>query len=167
MKSKVHFCTLFVVLFLVGVFSLFPSHALATDNATLPAVTDEDVSLDNIPPPDEISANPNYSEGIAFSRTTVGGGCSITKISYSSVNISGYTTCTPASPSVEIMLKLQAYYSGAWHTLATKAKAVSGTYVSLSQSYYVTPGYYYRTYAIHSTADGTTAYSQTNGIWVG
>ena len=171
MKKNRIYRSLFLIL-LVTLFALFPITSFAADKtslpeATLPAVSGDYVSSDNIPPKDEISADPNYSEGFSMTKTSIAGGCNISKLSSSSVNTSGYTSCAPASPSVEILLSLQAYYSGAWHTLQTRDRAVSGTYVSLSQSYSVTPGYYYRAYAMHLTADGTLTTSYTNGIYVG
>ncbi|MFZ5975624.1 MAG: hypothetical protein ACOYU3_09535 [Bacillota bacterium] len=168
MKTNKIFRSLFLV-FLVGVFAICPMTSFATDatdDATLPAISDEAISSNNTPPKDEISADPNYSEGFTTTRTSIAGGCSITRLDSNMVNTAGYTSCAPASPAVSVVVMLQAYYSGAWHTLQSRGRSVSGTYVNLSQAYYVTPGYYYRSYGIHQTADGTTTYSVTNGLWV-
>jgi len=119
----------------------------------------------NTPPSSQISSIPNYSAGFVI-LSTIGGSCSISKLSSSSVEISGTTTCSPASPAVTITLKLQAYYNGDWQTLASISKTESGTSVSLSRTYSVTPGYYYRVYATHSVADGSKTYSYSNSILI-
>lgn len=126
----------------------------------------------------EISEDPNYSEGssghssssgiiVYAAGSSVSGGCSITKLSSSSVRISGYSVTSPTDPGLKVTLQLQAYYDGGWHTLKTSTKSVSGTRVDLSKTYDVTSGYYYRVLATHALADGTSSASQTNSVLVG
>lgn len=155
----------------------FPLCTLASE--VIPSVSIPESATNNITPPaSEISEDPQYAEGFSSnlltpggpmlaSSTTVSGGCSITKVSSTSVTISGYSTCSASNPALSVSLSLQAYYSGSWHTLATKVRTVSGTYVSTSQGYTVTSGYYYRTYAMHWLSDGTLTTSRTGSIWVG
>jgi hypothetical protein len=166
MKKSKYSKLLLTVLAIVCLLAVFPLQGLAagTENAAAPQTSDNSSIT---PPSNEISSDPDYSEGVVLTRSTVSGGCSITRLSSSSVNISGYTICSPSDPAVQIVLNLQAYYDGAWHTLASKSKSQSGTRVDLSQNYNVTSGYYYRVYAMHSIADGSTSYSYTNSIYVG
>lgn len=148
-----------VLIFIIAILmTVFPIQSFAAD--------DTKTVLNNTPSSDEISTDPNYSEGFVTTRSTVSGGCSITKVSSSSLFIAGYTICSPSSPAVCVTLKLQAYYSGAWHTLASISKQQSGTRVDLSQGYSVTTGFYYRTYASHTTPGGNAAFSCTNAILI-
>ena len=145
---------------------ILPTQAFAADKVIQIPVSESNDIKNDILPADEISGDPNYSEGFVMTRSSVAGFCSISKLSSSSLSISGYTTCSPSDPAVKITLKLQAYYDGAWHTMDTISKQQNGTRVDLSQAYTVTSGYYYRAYAIHSIADGTTTYSYTNGLLI-
>lgn len=182
MKKKSSFKVLLLVFALVLVFCPFQAFA-ADDAALVTATVDSAFTSAIVPPSYQISDDPNYSEGFSqdlpqsFSQgsseftildaTSVSGGCSITKLSSSSVRCFGYSQCPVYDSNLGIQIKLQAYYDGSWHTLQSKYKAVGGTYVSTSQDYSVTPGYYYRTYAIHTIANGTTDTSVTSSIYVG
>lgn len=162
-KNRVSRIILSVMMIASSFFS-FTVCAFAVDKTT--EIADRIAGL--TPPKSEISEDPYYSEGFSEqSRSTVTGGCTITKLSSSSVRMSGYSSTPTSDPKLKITLRLQAYYNGTWNTLSTKSKTESGTYVSLSQSYDVTPGYYYRTYAVHSLEDGTYTTSQTSGVYVG
>jgi hypothetical protein len=163
---KIKSFRLIVVLTVLALLLVLPTLAFAAEKESAIQPLSSSDTCNNIPPADEISSDTDYSEGFVMTRSTVGGYCSIAKRSSSSVEISGTTTCSPSAPGVKISLKLQAYYAGAWHTLATKIKVESGTSVSLSQTYNVTTGYYYRVYATHSISDGSTTYSNSNGILV-
>ncbi len=121
---------------------------------------------DRIPPSKDICASPDESENAALSGTVVTGKSNIIKTSSSSVIVSGFTQCTPSDPAARVVLRLQSYYDGAWHTLATKSKQQSGTRVELSQAYNVTSGFYYRTSGTHSAANGSTVYTTTAGMLV-
>lgn len=176
MKTKKRMLSVLLVAVLMLIFFMFPMTAAAADkveDATLPSSPSN-----NIQPPSDISENPNYAEGFTsgtqldsaialLSTCTVNGGCSITKNSSTSVTISGYSTCSPSDTSITASLSIQAYYNGAWHTLATKVKSASGSYVSLTQAYNVTSGYYYRVRGRHYLSDGTSKTSSTSSIWVG
>ncbi len=175
-KSKKHFLRLMVILVYTIILFSFPICASAAEEITTVQIPDS--VTDTVPDVSEISDNPDYSEGttgiqkalpagIRAAGGSVSGGCSITRLSSSSVQISGYSVTSPADPALEITLQLQAYYNGGWHTLATTVKSVYGTRVDLTKTYNVTSGYYYRVYAIHSLADGTSSTSRTSSIWVG
>jgi hypothetical protein len=164
-----------VLIFCLTLFS-FPLSSLAVDK--IPAGTIPDSVSDITPPAQDISSNPDFASGtsnntffynrvLLASNGEITGGCSIRKNSSTSVTIAGHSEYTVSDPAVRITLYLQAYYDGAWHTLATTTKSVSGRSVSLSQGYTVTSGYYYRTYAYHSTADGASKTSHTSSIYVG
>ncbi|MHB1314209.1 MAG: hypothetical protein ACYCX2_01840 [Christensenellales bacterium] len=155
-----------VTLFCLSPLQSFAATADRIDEA-LVVVTVNPKTKDNTPPKEDISEDPNYGEGFSMEKTTVSGGCGITKNSSSSCTTSGYTSCFPSDPAVRVTLILQAYYDDAWHSLDSVFKSVSGTFVSESQGYSVTPGYYYRTRAIHSVADGTSAYSYSGSVYVG
>lgn len=154
----------------------YPICSLAADEVETVQVPADATS--SIPDSSEISDNPHYSEGTATSYdypfmgvyaagSSVSGGCSITKLSSTSVKISGHSITSPSDPGLKVTLKLQAYYDDAWHTLATTTKTESGTRVDLSKTYNVTSGYYYRVSATHALADGTSSTSQTNSFYVG
>lgn len=174
MKKKSSFKVLLLFFAFVLVFCPFQAFA-ADDAAIVNATLDPALASANVPPSGQISGDPNYSEGFSqdssgfsiMAATSVSGGCSITKLSSSSVRCFGYSECPEYDPAIGIVIRLQAYYDGAWHTLQTKTRTIGGTYVSTSQDYSVTPGYYYRTYAIHSIANGTTDTSCTSSIYVG
>ena len=147
---------------------IFPATSFAADKA--PEATVSISSTDLVPPSSDISDDLNYSEDFStqlLTRTTVSGGCSITRNSSTSVTIAGYSISSSYDPALRVSLSLQAYYNGSWHTLATKVKTVSGTRVNLSQTYTVTSGYYYRVKGYHALADGTSCRTCTSGIWVG
>lgn len=176
MKHKIKYRSLtFFLLFCLAFFA-FPLSSLAADK--IPETTIPSSVSDITPPASDISSNPDYASGVS-SNTLFGrramldssgdltGSCSIRKNSSTSVTISGYSNYTVSDPALRITLYLQAYYNGAWHTLATDTKSVTGTSVNLSQGYTVSSGYYYRTYAYHSTADGTSKTSHTPSIYVG
>lgn len=177
MKANKRILSIIFVTVLSLVILMFPLSAAATnkvEDATIPASTSN-----NVPPPSDISENSDFSEGFTngmqldsaktmSSRSgTVNGTCSITKNSSTKITVSGSSICSPSDPSLKVALSLQAYYNGAWHTLKTKVKSTSGTYVSLTQAYYVTSGYYYRVRKYHSMSDGTSNTSYTGAVWVG
>ena len=156
----------------------FPLSALAADET--PEVVIPDNVTNIVPPPSDISDDPNYGESpsvagrismfslrLASSNNSVDGGCSISKLSSSSVNVSGYSACSSSDPAIKVTLMLQAYYDDSWHTLATKSYSTAGTSVSLSQNYNVTSGYYYRVKSYHSIADGTGKTKYSTSILVG
>jgi hypothetical protein len=172
--KKIRSITL-VLIFGLTLFT-FPLSSLAADK--IPENTIPDSVSDITPPAQDISSNPDFASGVTsntilYNRSLlasggeISGGCSITMKSTTSVTIEGHSEYTVSDPALRITLHLQAYYNGAWHTLATTTKAISGTSVSLSQGYTVTSGYYYRTYARHSTADGASKTSYTSSIYVG
>ena len=154
---------------------LFPLTAFATDK--IPEVTIPESTSGTIPPVAEISDNPDYSEDFASSiqsdnvqlltrSSSLSGSSSISKLSSTSVRISGSSVCAPSNPAVSVTLVLQAYYSGSWHSLKSIGKSTSGTSVSLSKTYTVTSEYYYRVRGYHSLADGTSCTTCTSAIWV-
>jgi hypothetical protein len=142
----------------------YPAQAFAVGSVNSVSVSPK--SSYNTPPKSEISVSSIYSQGIADAKGSVNGTCSISKLSSSSLSIAGITTSSASDPAVKITLQLQAYYDGAWHAMKGVSKSKSGTTVSLSQAYNVTSGYYYRTYAIHSISDGTSAYSFSGSILI-
>lgn len=144
-----------------------PLQVLAANESIIlqPKMTSSNDS-DNIPLEDEISSDPNYSEGFTMTRSSLYGKCFIQKLSSHSLKVSGYTHCMLSNSCISIKLKLQAYYDGSWHTLKMKSNSKIGTRVDLSQVYNVTSGFYYRVLAIHSNQDGTVNYTQTKGILV-
>jgi hypothetical protein len=170
-----HFSRLIRILVCAVVLFAFPVCSLAADEAETVAVPDS--AIFSIPNAAEISDDLNYSEGatvntfgfmsILANGGSVSGGCSITKVSSSSVRIYGYSITSPSDPGLKVSLQLQAYYNEGWHTLATKGKSITGTRVELTQTYNVTSGYYYRVIATHSLADGTAATSGSSSVWVG
>lgn len=162
---KNHFIIVLIILTIMTMVIL-PAQAFAADKIIQIPVSESTNIKNNTPPVDGVSDDLYYSEGFVITRSSVAGFCSISKLSSTSLSISGYTTCSPSDPAIKITLKLQAYYDGAWHTMDTISKQQSGTRVDLSQTYTVTSGYYYRTYAIHSIADGTTTSSYTNGLLI-
>lgn len=87
------------------------------------------------------------------------------------VSISGQTVCYRTCDKVKVTLHLQRLVGNTWSTLYTLGtKTATNTYfVSNSNSYTVTGGYYYRVYGSHIAFDGddseATA-SFTNGIWI-
>jgi len=154
----------------------FPVCSFAADK--IETVQIPDSVTDTVPDDSEISDNLDYSAGtsgtlnartliVYAAGSSVSGGCSITKLSSSSVQISGYSVTSPSDPLLTITLQLQAYYNGGWHTMAAPSKSVSGTRVDLSKTYNVSSGYYYRVSATHALADGTSSTSRTNSIYVG
>lgn len=164
----------FVLLFALTTLA-FPLCTLASDN--IPMVVVSESVNDNIPPASEISQFANYATGfssaqssaigiMAESSNTVSGGCSFSKLSSTSVATRGYSICTEWVDAISVATTLQAYYSGAWHNMHTAIRSVSGTYVSNTQQYTVTPGYYYRTCATHWATDGSSTSSKTAAIWV-
>ena len=181
MKSKKMFFRYTGIL--IGMFILFsfPVSSLAAEN--IPTVQIPESVTDTIPDASEICDDPNYSEGTSssvnpmnsansrlmtvMSSNTVSGGCSILKLTSTSVQISGYSTATLSDPGLKVTLQLQAYYNGAWHTLASTQKRTSGTQVELTKTYNVTSGYYYRVLATHSLSDGTSSTSRASSIYIG
>lgn len=142
----------------------------------LPAPT---AGSNNIPPAADISADPDISFGssqpgqarLAMTATAddaeIRGNCSITRLSSSSAGIWGDTTCYPDDPAVRVTLRIQAYYNGAWTTLASVSNSTNGDYVSISRVYNVTPGYYYRCYGVHTSIYDGTVTTCTSGLYIG
>ena len=167
--SKMYFLRLLGILISSLIILSFPVSALAAEQ--IEAVHIPASATATIPDASEISENPNYSEGTTMSafsaNQSVKGGCKITKLSSSKVEISGYSVTSPAASGLEVSLQLQAYYNKEWHTLKTAGKSVTGTRVNLSKTYNVTSGYYYRVIATHSLANGASTTSKTRSIWIG
>ena len=176
MKSRNKFLSIIGILVCMFILFSFPICSLAAED--IPTVQIPDSVTDTIPDAFEISDNPNDSIGISSTLSTrtmsiyaagssVSGGCRITKLSSSSVQISGYSVTAPSDPGLKVTLQLQVYYDGRWHTSSSSYKSVSGTRVDLTRTYNVTSGYYYRVSATHALADGTSSTSRTNSIFVG
>ena len=165
-----------IVLLFVSTAFAFPLNSLAS--GALPSVTiPESATQNNIPPASEISKNPRCAEGFSSnllpskglalaSSDTISGGCGFTKKTATTCTISGYSICTVSNPAISVAITIQAYYNGAWHNMHTQVKSVTGTYVSNSQGYTVTSGFYYRTRALHWLADGTSTTSRTSAVWM-
>ncbi len=176
MKLKKSIKFVAVVLIFAMATLAFPLCTLASD-ATQNVSVPESVT-DIVPPASEISEDTDFTQGFSPNRpsfgrmtmmassNTISGGCSFTKVSSTTVTTSGYSVCTAWDPGISVGTSLQAYYSGAWHNMHTKVNTTGGTYVSNSQGYTVTSGYYYRTVGTHWLSDGTTTTSRTNGMLV-
>jgi hypothetical protein len=172
-KSMVFILCLLV--FCLGVFATFPVTPSLASTISFEDLEGGQLSPDNIPPPSEISSDPNYAEDFTSDATqlfglaaadAISGSSSIKAISSSQVQISGKTTCSPTS-SLSITLYLQVYYNGSWQSLASVYEADYGTVITASRTYNVTPGYYYRTSGIHRATGVPTEYTTTKSIYIG
>lgn len=87
------------------------------------------------------------------------------------VNVFGSTDCNRTCDEVKVTLHLQRLTGNTWttvYTLPTKT-AKNASYVSNSQNYTITGGYYYRVKGSHTAKKGTTTEttaSYTDGLWI-
>lgn len=95
----------------------------------------------------------------------------LTIISRRTVNVSGSTTCNRTSDQVKVTLHLQRLVGNSWVTVQTLGPKIAYNtyYVSNSQNYSVSGGYYYRVLGTHTAIKGSTTEttaSYSSGIWV-
>lgn len=87
------------------------------------------------------------------------------------VNVFGSTSCNRTSNEVKVTLHLQRLTGNTWtnvYTLGPKT-ATNTVYVSNSNNYTITGGYYYRVKGSHSAKKGSTTEvtaSYTDGLWI-
>ena len=98
-----------------------------------------------------------------------GGGSSLSNSGRNAL-YSGYTHSPISEDVISVSLSLMEYRNGTWYTVDSTYKILTNTnYVSTSDSYTVTGGYYYKAKGTHvSITDGvsTTVYSQSPTIWI-
>lgn len=163
---------LLLAFILVSTLLIFtPIQSMATNDATLSDSLSTIRQKVDVPPADEISDNPDYSdssngqlfESYSTRSSEIIGFSSITR-GPSKVGIYGNTTIDETHP-VSVTLILQRYYGGSWQNVSVHIKTTNGTFVSLNKVINVTPGYYYRVYSRH-TKGITTIDKQTSAIFV-
>lgn len=87
------------------------------------------------------------------------------------VSISGQTLCYSICDKVKVTVHLQRLVGNSWVNVSTLGPktATNASYVSTSNSYSVTGGYYYRVAGSHVAIDNgstETVASFTDGIWI-
>ena len=88
-----------------------------------------------------------------------------------SVSITGKTVCHSVCDKVKVTLHLQRLVGSSWVTVATLGPktATNKSFVSVTNTYSVTGGYYYRVTGSHVAIDNgsnETVASNSKGIWV-
>lgn len=98
-----------------------------------------------------------------------GGDCSLTN-SGRTASYSGYTSSPISEDLISVTLTLMEYRNGTWYAIDSKTRTLTNaSYVSTSDSYTVTGGYYYKVKGSHySNTDGqiTTINSQSATVWI-
>ncbi len=87
------------------------------------------------------------------------------------VRIAGTTAAYRTVDQVKVAVHLQRLVSGNWEHFLTMGPRIkyNGNIVSVSRTYSVTGGYYYRAHGTHTVIDGSTSEStpsNSDGIWV-
>ncbi len=180
MKTTKLFRILVAVTVLVSIIAVCCNISFAEGgNAPTRALPAPTAGSKNIPPASDISTDPYIATASSDGGKTgqmlaavsddafIHGNSSISRLSSSSCRIWGDTGCWPSDPAVRVILKLQCYYDGSWHTMATISNSANGTYVQHSQVYNVTPGYYYRTFGTHTSMNAGSCSTCTNGMYIG
>ena len=134
------------------------------------------MDANDIPPANEIGDDAFYAEAstgnsnamtvMATGVGTLSGKCSIQKKSSTSVTCTGSSSITVSNSSLRIILTVQQYKNGAWNNYATAASTKSGTSVSLTKTFTVAKGYYYRLASTHLAVGVTNKYATTSSILV-
>lgn len=88
------------------------------------------------------------------------------------VTVVGSTSAYKKCDKVKVTLLLQRLEGNSWVTvkISDTKTAKNTNYVSISKTYSVEGGYYYRVSGIHTAIKGSTTESSasyTNGVWVG
>ena len=115
------------------------------------------------------------AEGIAYPRVRgsylSSGSGRITIAGTRQVNVTGNTSAYQKVDKIKVTLHLQRLKSGSWvhvTTLGPKTNT-NANYVSNSQTYSVTGGYYYRVYGAHTVIENGSSEAMTSctdGVWV-
>lgn len=87
------------------------------------------------------------------------------------VGLYGSTTAHKTVDQVQVTMFLQRLESGSWEHYLTMGPKIkyNSNFVSNSNTYSVTGGYYYRAYGSHTAINGSTvesAASSSDGVWV-
>lgn len=81
----------------------------------------------------------------------------IRKLDSDTVNISGFTQTYSAVSSIKVTVYLQRWTGSQWvDVIGVSNSASATTYVSISRAVNVSPGYYYRSRAVHTAVNGIT-----------
>lgn len=115
------------------------------------------------------------AEGIAYPRLRgkyfSNGAGRITVTGYRQVMLTGDTIARQNVDSVKVTIHLQRLEGNNWVTIASYGPTVKYNtyYVTVSRTYSVAGGYYYRMTGSHTVIEGDafeSAVSSTNGVWV-
>lgn len=162
-KMKKRKCSVLLFLVLLVCLSFSSMNALAADER-LGEVVDGSLLPDNVADESTIYS---VRRG-AFLNYGTGG---ITNDGNRQVSVSGQTVCYSICDKVKVTVHLQRLVGDSWVNVTTLGPktAQNTSYVSTSNSYKVTGGYYYRVKGSHVAIDGgntENVTSFTNGIWI-
>lgn len=97
---------------------------------------------------DQVSATSGLISNCGTTIANLGGG---------NVSIYGYTQTYTTVSSIKVTVYLQKWTGSTWVDLVGTSNSASyASYISASKTFAVSPGYYYRTKAIHTATSGYT-----------